>query len=79
MKVEDFKDLEKLLTIANKLKTQYNNLNRDKFVDNKDCGGVDGFNMGYSCHISKHRDGSGTSIDLSGCYLGGEVFDVVNC
>lgn len=77
IKVENFKDLEKLLTIANKLKVQYNKLDYDKFVDERDVGGIDGFDTGYSCHISKHRDGSGTSIDLSGCYLGGEMFDAV--
>lgn len=43
-----------------------------------DCGGIgDNFSMGYSCHLSKHKDGSGVGVDMTGCYVGLEVAKAV--
>ena len=39
----------------------------------KDAGGTDGFDIGYNCNISQYDDGSGPSINMSGCYVGKQV------
>ena len=36
----------------------------------RDCGGSPGFEKGYYAIITKHSDGSGTSVDMTGCYVG---------
>ena len=79
MHIEDFDKVKKLVEMRNKLiearvaaKAFYDNV-----VDNgPDAGGVGPrFDMGYWCHVSEHKDGSGKSIDLRGCYVATEMAD----
>lgn len=45
--------------------------------DGPDSGGVEGFEMGYMATFAVHRDGSGASINLNGCYVALEVADAI--
>jgi len=70
-------DLEKVLKFV-KIKTNCNVSIKavDAFLERaeeKDSGGVDGFDAGYNAHIALHSDGSGSPVELSGCYVGVEV------
>lgn len=72
MKLSNYKEVEKLLDIR---QTCLANLETIPLMRadalNLDSGGIAGyFEQGYSAHFSWHRDGSGTSLDMAGAYVG---------
>jgi hypothetical protein len=79
VKYEDIDDVVNLKEIASRIKKQYDKLSsKESRYKEVDCGGVLGVvDTGFLCNISLHKDGSGEGIDLSGCYVGAEVFDAV--
>ena len=43
-----------------------------------DCGGIPSVaDVGFNFHISLHKDGSGSPIDMSGCYVADLAIDAV--
>lgn len=78
MNIEDFGKVEKLVKIADRLCGAYAQLKREKVkYSEEDSGGVGEFDKGYHGVLSKHIDGSGSQIDLRGCYVGHLVLDEV--
>jgi len=72
--LENAKKAESILTkVRNNIKTVELFLDKDKKIDG---GGIEGhFDKEYMCYISRFRDGSGEcALDLSGCYVGEEVY-----
>lgn len=41
--------------------------------DGPDAGGYEGYDLGFWSSFSMHRDGSGASADMVGCYVGLEA------
>jgi hypothetical protein len=72
MKLEDFEKVKRLIEIKGRLIKALSRLDWPN-MEQEDSGGVDGFRTGYSMVLSRHPDGSGGQVDLSGCYVGNEV------
>lgn len=68
MHIDSFEEVTKLLTIIKKLEKAF--VQSFSFMDKSDL-------KGYYMNISKHSDGSGKCIDLSGCMIANEVIIAV--
>lgn len=68
MHVDNFEEVSNLLTIIKQLNKAYSQT--FKFIDGRD-------ESGYSMNISKHSDGSGNRVDLTGCMVAKEVIKAV--
>ena len=81
MKLSNYKDVSKVIEVLGQIEKQI--VRTDKYLtnvlaNNPDSGGVTGFlTLGYNCHLSLHRDGSGDSVDMPGCYVAAEVAEAV--
>ena len=76
MKIYDLETVNRLVRVRERCTKALNDIEafEDAIIKNgHDAGGVPGYDIGYNAHISQYDDGSGTSIDLSGCYLGKQV------
>lgn len=74
MKLSDFDKVDKANCIrANILKAIDDLKTHLSDVPKKDCGGLPGFDSGYSCYLSKFSDGSGPIVNMSGCYVQTEI------
>jgi hypothetical protein len=75
----DFEEVQFLLKLKKKLTAQAKKCRELKTVyDNHvDSGGYENFNKGCSNYIHTNYDGSGSGVDLSGCYLGEQVASAV--
>lgn len=72
MKIEDFSKVQKLINIKGKIEKALTKLDWS-CLNEEDCGGVEGFKTGYGIHLSEYSDGSGETVDLSGCYVANEI------
>lgn len=79
MKFENYETVQKLITIKNKLEQAI--ADTDTWLakeqnERPDIGGVgENFSKGYNCNLSKFNDGSGSSINLYGCYVAKEMLE----
>ena len=77
MKIENFQQAEKLFKILNELQNAlyYTERYISSFESARpDSGGAnEDFEHGYKICLGEHRDLSGNSLDLSGCYVEQEV------
>jgi hypothetical protein len=74
MRLDKLEDVNKAVKIIQKIDTAMMKLKESYEAEKADCEGILGYaEFGYSCHLSDHIDGSGHPVDLSGCYVGGEV------
>ena len=81
MKLSNFKDVTTVIDTLKKLNTQTENAENNLIEDaseNPDTGGVKGnLVLGYHSYWSRWRDGSGKSVDMTGCYVGIEVLESI--
>lgn len=80
MKIQDFDEVEKLVKIRERCQKAIENLEgyiMSTFKKDEDCGGVEGFTMGYYAFFGKHKDGSGDCADMNGCYVGIEAAEAL--
>ena len=79
MKISQFEEVQKLYRIRNKLKKSIKETRENLSVlanATPDSGGVgEDFLFGYNCHLSEYNDGSGSGVDLNGCYVALEVYE----
>jgi hypothetical protein len=74
MNLLDIENANKANKILQRLNKQIENLEYLGKTAKKDYGGIEGeFEYGYFCFLSDHSDGSGSPINLTGCYVGIEV------
>lgn len=79
MKYEDIEKAQHLKNILLRLEAKYAQICKVESRYNEvDSGGVEGVaDTGYHCFVSEHTDGSGSPINLSGCYVGSEVINAL--
>ena len=74
MKIDDFKTVEKLIHIRNNICCAIDSV--PKYIETQEKGGDVGMDLtksGYNSALVTHSDGSGTRVDLRGCYVGVEM------
>jgi len=79
MNFEDLDTANRLVAIRTKCLKALNSVDgklADKRTQRPDSGGIQGkFDKGFSLHISDNRDGSGDSVNCSGCYVAIEILE----
>lgn len=71
MKITDIDEVNKLVKIGKRCRNALYQLGEfDSTQTEPDSGGVPGFELGYHGYLTRFDDGSGTSVDMGGCYVG---------
>lgn len=74
MKLSDFSKVDKAYKIRANILNAISSLEDHLSEESKrDVGGIPGFDLGYSCHLSRYSDGSGQIVNMSGCYVEVEI------
>ena len=79
MKINDLERVNTLVKIRLKCEKALSDMNVFESVTKEqgvDCGGTQGYDIGYNACISMHSDGSGVGADLSGCYIAVQLAEV---
>lgn len=75
MNINDFEKVQKLIEVRERCERALERVEffRGTALNRPDSGGTDGFEYGYSAHLSQYADGSGCPVDMTGCYVGVEL------
>ena len=76
MKLQHLEDVNHLVRVRARCEKAIEQANEANWGE-QDSGGIAGFQFGYNAFFGKHKDGSGDSIDLNGCYIAGRIAELI--